>query len=111
MESVAHKLPGGWLDSLGNRWSRHSRKRSSAERVEREERIREMLHRHAIAMWEEDPYDAIISGHMHVKDDWVFERGNRQIRSFNLGSWFEGQQVLTLDGKSWIWQTVSEGVS
>ncbi|MBX3039532.1 MAG: UDP-2,3-diacylglucosamine diphosphatase [Bdellovibrionaceae bacterium] len=104
MERLAHLLPGHFLDSMGNRWSKHSRKRSSAERAERESRIRKMLRRHAELVWDEDPFDAVISGHMHVKDDWSFGRKGRQIRAINLGSWFETQEVLILRDGQLIWQ-------
>ncbi|HRO66675.1 MAG TPA: UDP-2,3-diacylglucosamine diphosphatase [Pseudobdellovibrionaceae bacterium] len=106
MEKMAHVLPGRFLDALGNRWSKHSRKRSSVERAERESRIREMLRRHAETVWEEDPFDAIVSGHMHVKDDWSFEKNRRSVRAINLGSWFETREILILENGRLHWRNL-----
>lgn len=110
MEWVAHSLPGGWLDAFGQRWSKHSRKRSSAERKAREERIRRMIRIHAEECWEQDRFDAIISGHMHVRDDWSFERQGRTVRAINLGSWFEPPQVLILKMGQFQWQALDVSV-
>jgi UDP-2,3-diacylglucosamine hydrolase len=41
-------------------------------------------------MTQEEPFDLIITGHVHVRDDHVFESGGRQVRSVNLGSWADG---------------------
>lgn len=104
LEWMGHNLPGVFWDGLGQRWSRASRARSSVERIEREARIRQMLRQHAETSWDEDPFDVIVSGHMHVRDDWSFERGGRQIRAVNLGSWFEEPQVLFLENGRLEWR-------
>lgn len=103
MEFLAHHLPGVFWDRLGQVLSKESRKHSSSERIEHQEQLRQMIRDHAQREWELEPFDLIVSGHMHVRDDWSFERGGRRVRSINLGSWFDEAQVLVLTeaGASW----------
>lgn len=101
LEAIAHAVPGAVWDSVGRRASAASRKRSSVERAEREETIRRMIRDHAARVWADDPFDAIVSGHMHVRDDWTFAAGGKTARSINLGSWFvdEPEVLVLADGK------------
>jgi UDP-2,3-diacylglucosamine hydrolase len=63
-----------------------------------------MIRDHATRAFNEKPFDLIITGHMHILDDWTFERNGRQVRSVNLGSWFGDTQVfnLTDEGTAWV---------
>jgi UDP-2,3-diacylglucosamine hydrolase len=45
------------------------------------------VRRHAEKVVREDPFDLIITGHVHVRDDYEFEHAGRGVRSVNLGSW------------------------
>lgn len=107
LEFFGHSLPGRFWDGLGQRWSRSSRRRHARPpevQAQREESIRRLIRAHAEKVWEDDPFDVIVSGHMHVRDDWEFERGGKKIRAINLGSWFEEPQVLVLENGRLEWR-------
>ncbi|MBK7962081.1 MAG: hypothetical protein IPK04_13320 [Bdellovibrionales bacterium] len=66
----------------------------------------EMIRHHARRAYEEAPFDLIVTGHMHVKDDFEFHVGSRKIRSINLGSWFNGTQILRMVDGHLDWLTL-----
>lgn len=109
MEKVAYLLPGPVLGALGDWASRTSRKYSSVDRAAREEQLRQMIRHHAFRSFKEKPFDAVISGHMHITDDFEFEMQDlktgqsRWVRSLNLGSWFEGPKALSLQDSIFEW--------
>lgn len=104
MEQLAHKLPGFLWDQIGQRWSATSRKYSSRE--DRAERIRQTIRDHAVRVAAQENFDVLISGHMHVMDDWEFTSGGRKVRSINLGSWLQDPpQVLCLEAGQFSWRT------
>ncbi len=67
---VLKKLPGIFVDFVGNKWSQQSRKKSSSNI--REENIRKVIRAHAQRICENEKIDLLVSGHMHVQDDWIF---------------------------------------
>lgn len=101
---LAHNLSGKFWDGFGQRWSRQSRKYSSAERQNHAEKMVALVRDHAARVWEDDPFDLIVTGHVHVRDDWTFEKGGRRVRSINLGSWFEERKVLCLSKDRLEWR-------
>jgi UDP-2,3-diacylglucosamine hydrolase len=101
-----HTIPGGFWDYVGNKASHQSRKRSSIQREDSEEKLRLLIRAHGERVWEEDPFDAIVSGHLHIRDDWIFQKNGKAIRSFNLGSWSDDIQVLILERGQWNWRTL-----
>jgi UDP-2,3-diacylglucosamine hydrolase len=104
IERLGHCLPGIFWIKIGEAWSPASRKKSGEYRIRNETKLIEMIRSHAERAFDEQPFDLIITGHMHVKDDYTFQRHSCSIRSINLGSWFTETQVLRLvDGKiDWI---------
>lgn len=106
LERLAHLLPGKFWDFLGQRWSRHSRVRSSSDRADHEEKIRSIIRSHAERVANGENFDVVISGHMHVRDDWNFEKNGRSFRSINLGSWFYQPKVLVLENGQFEWRNL-----
>lgn len=111
LQFLAHTLPGFFWDAFGQRWSRHSRQQSSGTGADetgapkdREDRIRAVIRAHAERVWEEDPFDLIITGHMHVVDEWTFEKSGKKITSINLGSWLQAPRVLKLSNQGVKWE-------
>lgn len=101
-------IPGKVWDEVGNFAARQSRKHSQAYRVRNEEKLHQMIRSHAERVYGEHPFDAIISGHMHVHDDYTFQSGGKSARSFNLGSWYGDEvKVLKLSAQQFEWVTVS----
>lgn len=100
-------IPGKFWDEVGNYAARKSRKRSSVYRTRNEDHLKDMIRMHALRVYDEHPYDAIISGHMHVYDDYEFRVGNRTARSINLGSWYGPEvKVLKLTDHAFEWITI-----
>jgi UDP-2,3-diacylglucosamine hydrolase len=104
VEQVGHKVPGEVWDKVGNFFSKTSRKFSSAYREDKEMQLVKLIRHHAELAYLQKPFDIIFSGHMHVRDDHTVKIKDKEIRSINLGSWFEDPKVLKLseNGVEWI---------
>jgi UDP-2,3-diacylglucosamine hydrolase len=100
---LALKLPGHFWNELGQAASKISRKFSSERRRDAGDHLRQMIRDFAQAKFKETPYDFIITGHMHVRDEFEFEAQGKKRISINLGSWFEGPRALLISeqGHSW----------
>jgi UDP-2,3-diacylglucosamine pyrophosphatase LpxH len=48
----------------------------------------------------------MITGHMHVRDEYKVTHGDRSGLSINLGSWFEETLALCLDDSGHRWVTL-----
>ncbi len=96
MEKVGHTIPGWvWL-KVGEWLSPVSRKRSASYRHRNEKKLIQMIRHHASRAYQEAPFDLIVTGHMHVRDDFSFQMDGRNVRSINLGSWFEDVKILKI---------------
>jgi UDP-2,3-diacylglucosamine hydrolase len=108
MHQLAYQLPGGWLARAGQAASVLSRRRTGGMRRRDTEKIRGMIRMHAHRTFRsEGVFDLIITGHMHVRDEYVFTESGRRAVSINLGSWFEEFKVLSLDDNGYQWKTLS----
>lgn len=99
-EKLAYILPGKLLDEAGNIASKMSRKKSSARRQKDEGKIRQMIRDYAFDLSKKDDFDYLITGHMHVRDEFKIE----DKISINLGSWYEEAAALCLDEKGYSWK-------
>ncbi len=104
VEAMGHYLPGVMWEKIGLFLSHKSRKYSAVDRENKEQELIQMVRTHAKRAYEEKPFDFIITGHMHVRDEYFFESKKNNPGSFNLGSWFEDVKVLKLteSGPQWI---------
>lgn len=82
-------LPGRFWGYVGKKMSQKSRKKSGHYRARNEAQLVQMIRGHIAHAYQEQPFDYIISGHMHIFDDHVVDFDGRKVRSINLGSWFE----------------------
>jgi UDP-2,3-diacylglucosamine hydrolase len=90
VKRIGLTLPGRFWDYLGQRASKKSRAKTGHYREVNKEKLSKMIRAYAEKIYDqEEKYDLIISGHMHIFDDYSFQRDGRAIRSINLGSWFE----------------------
>ncbi|MDJ0940209.1 MAG: UDP-2,3-diacylglucosamine diphosphatase [Woeseiaceae bacterium] len=88
-------LPGRLIARIGDRASATSRHyTSTAKGIDAESAIGK-IRTHAAKAHAEKPFDIIISGHVHVRDDWQADDGG--FRSINLGSWFDRPNYFKLD--------------
>ena len=101
-------FPGSFWNYLGNRASKKSRERSGHYRTRNEEQLITMIRGHVDRAYDEGPFDVIISGHMHVFDDHMVSTHGKDVRSVNLGSWFEEHiKVFRIKDSKCDWVTIS----
>jgi UDP-2,3-diacylglucosamine hydrolase len=108
MKKIAHTLPGFIIDGIGRWASRTSRKKSQLYRKDSEALLRERIRKFAHSQAQKNKFDFIITGHMHVRDDYTFNHEGRSIRSINLGSWFEEPKTFCLTDTEACWFKISE---
>lgn len=89
IKPLGNILPGRFWDYLGNKASQKSRSRSTHYAQRNTIRLVEMIHEHTRRVYTEQPFDMIISGHMHVFVDHEEMIENQIVRTVNLGSWYE----------------------
>lgn len=108
VKPLHYVIPGKFWDEVGNYAARKSRARSQVYRSRNEENLSKMIRSHAHRAFDEKPFDLIISGHMHIYDDYEFQMGVRKVRSINLGSWYgEEVKALKLSGKALEWVVIN----
>jgi UDP-2,3-diacylglucosamine hydrolase len=108
MELLAYRVSGYFWDWLGARASKKSRKHSGRHRVSREAELREIIRSHGERCFQEQPFDYIISGHMHILDEYTFKNVDKKVISINLGSWFEEPKILQLTESGHQWRTLAD---
>jgi UDP-2,3-diacylglucosamine hydrolase len=96
MRALALGLPSSVVKIIGETASRASRKHTSTSKRLSTEEIRFLIRSHAERALAEEPYDLMVSGHVHVVDDQMIEISGRRGRSVNLGSWFDGARAFVL---------------
>lgn len=99
VEKYAPVISGNFLNHLGIWASRLSRRHSSVARDTRQDNFRQMIRAHAQGAYQETPFDLIVTGHMHITDDFTFNENGSPVRSINLGSWFDEPKALCLNEK------------
>jgi UDP-2,3-diacylglucosamine hydrolase len=102
-------LPGGLLARIGDRASATSRQYTSRTKTIDERKAREVIRHHARRAFAQRPFDVIISGHVHVRDDHRNE--DQGWRSINLGTWLERPCCLRIEGRSIEWIELPDGLS
>jgi UDP-2,3-diacylglucosamine hydrolase len=106
VEWLAHNFPAAWLESIGKAASQFSRKNSIIKRRDTAEDMRRMIRDYAFDKYKEKAFDYIVTGHMHIKDDWVTEINGKTLRSVNLGSWFPSASAWWLTEKDCGWEDI-----
>jgi UDP-2,3-diacylglucosamine hydrolase len=93
------RLPGWLLARVGGLASRTSRGYTSRFKTISEEHARATVRKHAHTAACQEPFDLIVTGHVHIRDDYVFEHEGRPVRSVNLGSWAKTPCVFRITGE------------
>ena len=99
-EIITRSIPGLVFDRIGEMMSQYSRKKSSVRRRQGGEDLRKMIRQYAEQSYKENEFDYIITGHMHVKDEYSFNKAC----SINLGSWFEQPQAFWITNEESGWE-------
>lgn len=90
-------LPGALIRRIGERASVTSREYTSQTKTIEPDQAISKIRAHAKRAFEEKPFDIILSGHVHIRDDCEIEAGNRKLRSINLGSWLDAPCFFRID--------------
>lgn len=94
---LVRHLPGRLIAWIGDRASAASRDyTSNTKTIDRSDAI-EKIRVHAHKAYAERPFDLIISGHVHVRDDYRADTDGGSFRSVNLGSWLDAPCYFRLD--------------
>lgn len=93
-------IPSHFWDALAQWYSKKSRTKTSRYSQERAGSIRKLIQFYAENCFKKKNFDLIITGHMHVFDDYVFSVNDNKVRSINLGTWLEQPRVLKVENKN-----------
>lgn len=97
MEWLAHTLPSSFWKKFGESMSAKSRKKTSSYHSENSEKLRTMIQAYAMKVFNAEAFDVIITGHMHIFDDYTFQAKGKSVRSINLGTWLETPRALLVE--------------
>lgn len=107
VKPLGTRLPGQFWGYVGEKMSQKSRKKSGTYRVQNESALVQMIRGHIAKAYQEQEFDIVISGHMHVFDDHVVDFDGKKVRSINLGSWFEDTiKVFQIKDGQGNWVTI-----
>ena len=101
MKFLAHNLPGNFWDWVGKKMSAASAKNSRIERQDQQDYLRILVREYAREIAIRDHCHFVITGHVHIKDEYVFEKNGIKIKSINLGTWIDNPKppVYKIDDK------------
>ncbi|MBL7543509.1 MAG: UDP-2,3-diacylglucosamine diphosphatase [Bdellovibrionaceae bacterium] len=104
MLMLGYWLPGRFWNWFGEKWSHTSRRMSDVYQEDRKNAILNMIRNHAQKAVDEKYFDVIVTGHMHIKDDFTFQSKNgKSVRSINLGSWLDVPKILKYKDGTFTW--------
>lgn len=96
VEVLAHRLPSHFWKWLTEWQSSKSRKKTSRYALENTEAIIALIRKHAVTSFNKKAFDLIVTGHMHIFDDYSFNVNGKSVRSINLGTWLEIPRALRM---------------
>lgn len=94
---LCRRLPGWLIAKIGDRASAASRQYSSNNGEFCSSKVIEMIRTHATNVFRERPFDMIVSGHVHTRDDCELDVEGRRLRSVNLGTWLDAPCAFRID--------------
>lgn len=97
MELLAHAVPSQLWKPVGEYLSSKSRRKSSSYGRDNADQIRQMIRDYAKKTHRTDDFDVLVTGHMHIEDDYTFKTNTGTARSVNLGTWLDKPKVLRID--------------
>jgi UDP-2,3-diacylglucosamine hydrolase len=112
MKFLIPRLPGRLIVAIGKKSSETSRVYTSETKtITREQTIRK-IRAHAEKAYAQMPFNLIISGHVHVRDQYLVQDGQMAFKSVNLGTWLDtpcyyridetGGKLVDLDSDTYI---------
>lgn len=91
------RLPGRLVVAIGKKSSETSRVYTSETKtITCKETIRK-IRTHAEKVFAQAPFNLIISGHVHVRDQYLVQDGQIAFKSVNLGTWLDAPCYYQID--------------
>lgn len=100
LKFLSYYLPGSAVNAIGERASAKSRSYTSYSKTIDETTARKKLHEHAHRAYVEKPFDILINGHVHIRDD----HKTKKYQAINLGTWLKEPGALLLSGGGVRWE-------
>jgi UDP-2,3-diacylglucosamine hydrolase len=91
-------LPGALIARIGERASSGSREYTTHTKSITADGAIAKIRSHARRAFVERPFDIILSGHVHIRDDHRIDTDGNSFRTVNLGSWIDAPCYFKLDG-------------
>jgi len=100
MRAFGRYMPDSLVRWIGERASRASREYTSSVKGVSEEQSQQMIRQHAERVHRTEPFQLLISGHVHVEMDEFIGQGAKDYRLVNLGTWLKKPYLfeLTVEG-------------
>ena len=108
MIALGRLLPNFLVGWIGRRASLSSRDYTSFVKSVTDEQVREKIRRHAGQVYSLNPFDILVSGHVHVAEDSSESLGGRQVRCINMGTWLKKPILLEISESSVELKSVAE---
>ncbi len=90
-------LPGGLIARIGERASSGSRQYTTHTKSITAEKAIAKIRDHARRAFRDRPFDILLAGHVHVRDDFSADGEGGRFRAVNLGSWIDAPCYFKLD--------------
>lgn len=109
VEEVGHRVPGFVWNALGQAASQLSRRKAwSKKSPPPKDRLRALLLDYTKRVFAEKPFDVLITGHIHLREDAAVEVNGQKARTINLGSWFDQPMALLIEDEKISWIEIEE---
>ena len=105
---LTRRLPGSLISRIGDRASARSRDYTTSTKSIDPATANDKIHVHARKAFAEQPFDLIVSGHVHVRDDSRIDSESGSFRSVNLGSWLDAPCYFRIDESEGRFSELSE---
>lgn len=86
---------------IGENASKASRKYTTHQKTTTEENSRTKHRKYAHKSYREREFDLMVSGHIHIKDEYCFEdeEGKNKVKAVNLGTWLKEPNMFCMNEK------------
>lgn len=91
------RLPGRLIVAIGRKSSETSRVYTSETKTITRQKTIEKIRTHAEKAYQHSPFNLIISGHVHVRDQYLVQDGQFAFKSVNLGTWLDRPCYYRID--------------
>lgn len=91
------RLPGRLIVAIGKKSSATSRVYTSETKTITQAETISKIRRHAEKVYQQMPFNLIITGHVHVRDQYLVQDGRVAFKSINLGTWLDAPCYYQID--------------